>query len=270
MTLIITELSELGIVMVGDTAQTIDCLNPNHTVEERAFKGLIKVLPVQKLNAGLAYWGWTKMPPYRENGVWLDWWLQDFVNSRRNEYDTLEDLAHLLEAELRRNVPRLSDLVLEVLPTGDGGIHLAGFEEVNGALEPCFWHIHNGHSQTLPERRIDPHIVNANPDFPAHRLEQGTAYFTRNGDIEAYARFFDNHLSTYMQEIYNEQGIILPFPSLISRAEFWSAQIRFISALYEASGVVENGILKRMVKGIGDEITTLTITGDGIQSYFTR
>lgn len=233
-------------------------------------QGLIKVLPVAKLNAGIAYWGWAKMPPYDDDGVWLDWWLQDFINTRRDDYQTLEDLAHLLQTELRQHVPSLTDPVLEVLQTGDGGIHLAGFEEVNGVRQPCFWHIHNGISQALPERRIDPHIVNANNDYPPHQLQEGTAYCTRNGDIDAYAHFFDRHFREYIEEVYREQGIIAPLPNLVSRAEFWSAQIRFISALYEASGYVEDGTLKRMVKGIGDQITTLTINSDGIQSYFTR
>lgn len=39
MTLIITELSEIGIVMVGDTAQTVESLNADHTIGDRAFAG---------------------------------------------------------------------------------------------------------------------------------------------------------------------------------------------------------------------------------------
>ena len=258
--------------MVGDTAKTVSSLNPDHTIGERAFSGLIKVIPVPKLDAGLSYWGWTKIPPNDKTngGVWLDWWLQDFVAARRNDYETLEDLAHLLETELRRQVPPLTQPVLDLLPTGNGGIHLAGFEEVNSVKEPCFWHIHNGDSQARPDSPIDPLIVNANCDYPARRLEPNQPYFTRNGDIKAYAEFFDRHMSDYMQELHEQLGIILPFPSLVSRAEFWSAQIRFISALYEASGVIEDGILKHMVKGIGDQITTLIIATDGIRGYFTR
>ena len=69
LTLIITELSRLGIVMVGDTARTVDSVTPSGKIQDRAFYGLIKVLPVQKLQAGLAYWGWAKMPPDDDNGI---------------------------------------------------------------------------------------------------------------------------------------------------------------------------------------------------------
>jgi len=271
MTLIITELSPFGIVMVGDTAQTVDSLNADRTIGERAFFGLIKVIPVPKLNAGLAYWGWTKMPPNDEDhGVWMDWWLRDLVDKRQADYNTLEDLAKLLETELRIHVPRLTEPELVLMPTGDGGIHLAGFVEAGKDMLPCFWHIHNGRSQRLPDKQIDPCIVNANCDCPPIKLEEEASYITRNGDIEAYVGFFERHLRGYTQELSDELGILVPFPTLGSRAEYWSAQIRFISALYEASGVMEEGTLRRMIKGIGDQVTTLTIVPTGIVSYFTR
>lgn len=275
MTLIITALSDLGIVMVGDTSITEDCLNANRTIGERAFSGLIKVVQVPKLAAGLAYWGWTKMPPDQQsqnaehqNGVWLDWWLQNLVIERQADYQSLEDLAHILENELRVLVPPLNKQELKISLLGNGGIHLAGFEEVDGTRQPCFWHIHNGISRS--DLKIDPCIVNANCDYPPLKIPQGNIYMTRNGDFETYAEFFDGYFKDFVRDLNVKQEMVLPFPSLVSHAEFWSAQIRFISALYEASGRFEKGELKRTVKGIGDEITTLTIDAEGIRSYFTR
>jgi hypothetical protein len=274
MTLIITELSDLGIVMVGDTAQTVDSITPAGTVRDRAFYGLVKVLPIRKLQAGVSYWGWTKMPPNEREGRWLDWWLQDLMDRRYADYDTLYDFAQLLETELRRVVPPLSEDELRIMPYGSGGVHLAGFLNAGIARRPCFWHIHNGASQALWRRRIDPHIVNANYDWPSLRVSDSIRRreypVIRNGDIEVYSRLWDEHLRAYTDQLFEEEGIIMPFPALGPRAEFWSAQIRFISALYEAGGLIEDQGVRPMIKEIGDQITTLTISSDGIRSYFTR
>jgi hypothetical protein len=272
LTLIITELSTLGIVMVGDTAQTVESITPRGTAQERAFYGLIKVLPVQKLQAGVSYWGWATMPP-GNNERWMDWWLQDFIERRRNEYNTLDEFAQLLETELRRTVPRLTRDELEQMPAGNGGVHVAGFVGTGTARYPCFWHIHNGQSQALPDRTIDPQVVNANCDCSPERfreLQQGESYVTRNGEIEAYGSFFGRHLEDYLADLREELGMIVPAPTLVHHAEFWGAQIKFISALYEASGIVENTVVRQMTKTIGDQVTALTIASDGIRSYYTR
>lgn len=271
MTLIITSLSELGITMIGDTTFTENCLNANRTMGERAFMGLIKVIPVQKLPAGLAYWGWTKMPPDQQKGVWFDWWLQNLVNEKRDKYNSLEDLAHILETELQNLVPPFDDRELKIYSHGNGGIHLAGYEKVDGTPQPCFWHIHNGEIKPMRESHlkleIDPHIVNANCYYPAQKPKPGQIVIIQSGDIETYTNFF-----RYFSEFYDhvtKDGMLL-LPSLVSHAEFWSAQIRFISALYEASGRRKKDRWIPMVKSIGDQITTFTIDANGNRNYFTR
>ena len=268
MTLIITELSHLGIIMVGETAQTVECLAPNHTIQERSFVGLVKVIPVPELRAGLSYWGWAKIPPQEsKDGIYMDWWLQNLASQRANEYNSIEALAKLLEKELREIIPKITDEQLEEFHWGNGGIHLAGFVKTNGNDLPCFWSIHNGFSQSNNE--LDPHIVNAHYDVPPQKFDEGTAIF-RNGDIDVYSQFFDSHLTNYLQEVQAKFGIVIPYPDLNSRAEFWAAQIKFISALYEASGYLGRQGLSRMTKVVGDQVTTLTITEKGIASYFTR
>jgi len=150
--------------MAADTAEIVSSVNVRGLIEDRAFFGLTKLMPVRKLQAGISYWGWAKMPPSSDTGRWMDWWLRYFLVNNRNNYDTIEDLALLLETELRKVVPPLSEEELKSEPFGQGGIHLAGFLEENGKKLPCFWHIHNGFSQQLPEKKLDPHIVNANYD----------------------------------------------------------------------------------------------------------
>lgn len=258
--------------MAGDTAQTIASTNPRGMIQGRAFLGLIKVLPIHKLQAGLSYWGWAKMPPQSQlpDGRWMDWWVQDFIDRREKDFNSLKELAFLLETELRKFVPPLSGQELEECPLGNGGIHLAGFSDYKGSIVPDFWHIHNGFSQALSGVTIDPRIVNANHDQPPRQLEKGRITVVRNGDIEAYVTLFERHLVGYLGELRKEQGLAIPFPSLAHHAEFWASQIRFISALYEAGGLIEDGAVTPMAKEIGDQITTLTISSQGIRSYYTR
>ena len=261
--------------MAADTAQTVSSVNVRGMIEDRAFFGLTKLLPIQKLQAGISYWGWAKIPPFSKNGVWTDWWLRAFLAKNIPNYNTIGDLAELLEKELRKVVPLLSETELELMPNGNGGIHLAGFIGEEGKKVPCFWHIHNGMSQALPEKKLDPRIVNANYDCPPWKFLQlvksGASYVTTNGDIEPWARFFRSYLKEYLIELRKEMKIVIPLPRINFRAEFWRAQIRFISELYAMGGdVLENGTLRQMVRGISADVTTLTITEDGIHNYQTR
>lgn len=261
--------------MATDTAQTVSSRNVRGVIEDRAFFGLTKLLPIEKLQAGTSYWGWAKLPPSSDIAVWMDWWLRVFLVENRNNYNTINDLALLLQDELRKIVPPLSKTELQLMPYGSGGIHLAGFVNEEGKKVPCLWHIHNGRSQALPEKRLDPHIVNANYDCPPRKFlefqKQGVSYITTNGDIEAWARFFRKYLKDYFVELRREMKIVIPLPKIDFRAEYWRAQIRFISEVYAMSGIVEDsGNIHQMVRGIGGEVTTLTITEAGIQTYQTR
>lgn len=272
MTLIITEISDLGIIMAGDTASTVGSNTSRGTVEDRAFKGLVKVLPVNQLRAGISYWGWSTLPPGNPNqGVWTDWWLINFLTRNRNDYSTISELASLLADELNRVVPELTQEELDIHPLGNGGIHLAGYIEHGDRLEPCFWHIHNGISQELPDSGIIPTRVNANNDFPPDRNLNGLAHYWRNGDFEPFARF-SQRLGDLIIELAREEDLIIPIPNLLSRAEFIRAQIRFISELYSVGADIlqEEGVLRRRVRSISDEGTLLLIPREGRTSYFTR
>jgi hypothetical protein len=64
--------------------------------------------------------------------------------------------------------------------------------------------------------------------------------------------------------------IVIPIPTIAFRAEFLRVQTRFVSDLYSIGSMVDRGTLRQMVRQIGGEVTTLTITREGIQSYQTR
>lgn len=275
MTLIITELHrfgpERGIAMASDTAVTEDSKTVEGLIEDRAFFGLTKLLPVQKLNAGISYWGWTKMPPSAKSGVWMDWWLKKFLVTKMGDYNSIPELAALLEKELRLLVPRMKEEELEINKgIGNGGMHLAGFVEYDHKKVPTFWHIHNGISQVLGDK-IDPYIVNANCDCPPEKYleleRKGMMYQTRNGDYEPYARFFEEHLLKFCEELYSKEGYIVPIPTTDFASEFLRTQIKFISGIYAVAGKEDKGSIKRLARGIGGNVTTLTIKETGIQNY---
>jgi hypothetical protein len=260
--------------MAADTALTIDSMNTRRSIEDRAFFGLVKLLPVRKLQAGISYWGWTTMPPSSEKGIWMDWWLSHFLEEQRSNYETISDLAKLLENKLQELIPPLSEKELELMPRGNGGIHLAGFIDEDGRKMPCLWRVGNGVNQASGGETLDPHKVNAVSDCPPQKFVQfkntGQAFIVRDGDIEAYASFFDNYLKSYIYELREKMGIALPLPTIDFRGEFLRVQIRFISELYDIGGIAENGILRQICRGIGGEVTTLTIAEEGIHRYYTQ
>ena len=147
---------------------------------------------------------------------------------------------------------------------GTIGFHLAGFVEYEGKQVPTFYHIHNGRSQVLEERKIeiDGSIVNANHDMPPSEIKkiinQGGYYITRNGDINIYATIFDI-LQDFFNNLRRDTPIRIPYSTNIEdRAEWLKFQIKMISGLYELSNIGPT---------IGGNISALTITENGIQSF---
>jgi len=142
--------------MVADNAITISCSEPDGTVQDRSFKGLRKLVPISKIQAGLSYWGWANFPPDDNisQDILVDRWIQNLLITKNDEFNSIDELAQLLERELRKVVPTLSSQELENTPLGTGGIHLVGYVEYEGKLRPSFWHIHNGLSQSLLEKKF--------------------------------------------------------------------------------------------------------------------
>ncbi len=269
MTLIITEITPWNIIMAGDSAITFPTVTPMNTWGERAFFGLKKVLPIVKLQAGTSYWGWTKMPPHTDEAPWMDDWLAHFLQSNLSNYDSIHDLALLLEKELRNIVPRLFNEKGEENLLLRGGIHLAGYMEYKDEPVPCFWHIHNGISESLPDKKLDPSLVNANFDLPPDKvLKYNKSAVINNGDYEAFTRFFRVYFQKYQKELRDEMKMTIPIH--IFRNEFWRAQIKFIASLYSIALDTSKILVTPIPKSIGGEVTTLSITPNGFLEYETR
>jgi hypothetical protein len=273
MTLIITELSTLGIAMTADTAITWGALHTDGLIKDRSFKGLRKIIPVKKINAGISYWGWTNVEKFGDvTSIFFDEWLSNFLIQHDKDYNNIEELVHLLEPELNRIIPEIPEEEFKEIPFGNGGVHVAGYTEFEGKKVPTMWHIHNGKSQAIPDGR-NPRKVHARNDCdPKNFIElskKGYTYTTRNGEIERYVKFFIPFYQ-FIQDIQKSDQLIIPMPDLLARAYFWKAQIQFLSQMLSISGQFSRiGRIEDIAASIGNEITILTITSSGITNYFT-
>jgi hypothetical protein len=257
--------------MAADTAVTITSRLADGKDLIRVLTGVRKLQPVEKIQAGISVWGQGQI-----GNVDSDVWLDQFIRTKRDDYDSLESFAVLLRDELRRHIPALSP---ENAVDGTIGFHLCGFTELDGTKLPNFYHIHNGRSTSLERRglRIDPTVINANHDFPPdisrRTLEQGMGYLTSNGDYRPYREIFGVLESLLDDFAGRTKGdLLIPMSSsLTDRSEWLRFKIETMARLYRLAGVrLQAGGDYVRLPTIGGEITTLTITSNGIKEYQTR
>lgn len=254
MTLILTEVCRLGVAMAADSAVTSILTLPNREPIIQVLTGVQKLQHIPNINAGISCWGVGEI-----KRVPLDIWLKGLIDDRREEYDSLENFAHLLQNILREELGSLVDPPDKDLSHGTIGFHLAGIEEFGGQPTPHFFHIHNGESQALRYRgqSINPHTINANHDFTpemSQKLHKDVSYRTRNGDIRIYAEL-SNRLYHFFIEMAKNMGVRIPMVNHISDISEWlKFQIQLIADLYKFSNLQNT---------IGGNIDTLWIGLDG-------
>lgn len=141
MTLVVSEVTKHGIVMVGDSAITFDYGTLQHVKS-----GALKIQYSRAANIGFAVWGNAQVL-----GRQIDLWLNDFV-------DCIEEKAPLDRVASRLVTSITVELEQENKPWKDlvFGIHIAGY--INDL--PRLWHIHCGHSNEPPH---EPRLYH---DFP--------------------------------------------------------------------------------------------------------
>jgi hypothetical protein len=252
MTLVLTELSPLGIAMAADSAVTFT--NPQTGLSFAEPNLAVKLQAISYLNAGISCWGMGQIA-----NTPTDKWVHDFINAHQNITslkDFVDQLAETLNAQLPQNA------------TGENrlGFHVAGYESYNGVATPSFYHVHDGPSTVLAQRgtTVNPNQVNANHDMPPGLFQQvqagGLAWITRNGDYMLYANIF-GLLEDFFRKL-NPLGIRIPNShNLNDRAEYLVFQIRTVSEIYR---------LSNLVPGIGGRIYFLTINPDGISAEGTK
>jgi hypothetical protein len=200
MGLLVTEATELGVVMAGDGP--------------RAFA-------VSRLGAAVGFGGMDEFAGVKTGG-----WLADFVN-RVRPGETVGAVARGLADEVSK--------MLGPIPDGrcNLGFHVAGHErDGQGDYRPSFYHVHAGLSQALQmrgEATGDETRFNANHDLPPDLARQRTAggrvYLTHNGDFLVYATLL-RALGEWFGQL-RQRGVSVPLtPNLAWRAEFLAFQFR--------------------------------------------
>ena len=146
MSLVLTELSNAGIVMVADSAISIRNLETN-CIEAHSTDWL-KVIKVPKLKAGVAYWGTVGLI---SGSTPFDKFLQRIVEGAH--YTTLEEFAEAIACALNKACKE------KPLKDEAVGVHVAGYSRwSDGELRPTFYHVHNGHGEIQIMQQYDGSI----------------------------------------------------------------------------------------------------------------
>jgi hypothetical protein len=142
MTLIVTEITQVGIVMITDSAIT---KMQNNKIVDIDNQGWQKLLKVPKIKAGIAYWGMIGAITSQR----FDSWLQNKID--KGGYTDLNSFANCLVDELNK--------ACKNQPMNNGnevGIHVAGYSTwSDGVVRPTFYHIHNGHGRYVIQTKKD-------------------------------------------------------------------------------------------------------------------
>jgi hypothetical protein len=245
MTLVITELSELGIAMVADSAVTCEEKVPSGRTVSRVLNGVQKLQPVTYLSAGVSVWGLGELPT-STGSVSTDLWLFDFIQQHR-AISSLDDFANTLVTELQQVAGQAREPL---------GIHLAGYVPVDGDNLPTFYHVRNNDGDYRSGYQIHGFV-------PGHFRPQalhGRVHRTRNGDYGAYANL-SAAVEYALARIEEDPALNLtvPSPTLQGRMAYLAAWLRFVSDLYASSN---------LLRTIGGDISALGISPQGQLTYY--
>jgi len=266
MTLVLTEITSVGIAMAADSAITKIKGGKILEIDEQGWKKLIRV---PKINAGISYWGMIGAITKRQ----FDIWLQEKIDN--GNYTDLNSFADYLVDELNRackNIP---------LQQGyDVGIHIAGYSKwTDNVSRPTFFHIHNGHGRIKlndkrdskkniiyinpvwdsdPRKLFEKHFDFPDPNKPLQeniRILNNGGWITRNGDFFLYSVFQD-YINAAIQFIHLSPNIRIPKnpTSISSRKGYLHIILETIIRLYRCSN---------QSKIVGGSVTSLAIGPKG-------
>ena len=264
MTLVLTEVSRLGVAMAADSAVTFRSASR----PPRVYIGAQKLLPAGQIDAGLSVWGKGDV-----NGVDADIWLANFIKNDVADRMSLWDMATKLAEELNE---AFSGVIDERM-----GIHIGGFDERNGIRGPAFYHVHNQHHKYRFHNR-KPVVVEEEPirEFAAHKDRPPSIYaendysgLTRNGDFAIFALLHDEMRGQFrrMEEM---TSLVFPYPpSLDARGEHLRFWINTVKEVYRLSNYRRDLLPQPLTVGdahIGGPVTVLTISESGIERFYSR
>ena len=236
MTLVVSDISNLGIVMVGDSAVT-----RGNTVVSDA----VKVQYSAPANIGVAMWGYADVGNER-----LDQWMAQFLQSSVKSNDSVEYVGTRIATQLNPILQKTGKPWEQLVC----GFHIAGY---SGGL-PCLYHVHCGHANE------PPHELRLYKDFPDSYgwsrakfefiLRSGFTHL-RNGYHPLFGPLFDQVLE-YSKTLQVNLNISFPQSTLRSRLEFYKLLVKFVAGVLAVSGKHQ---------GVGEPLSAIAFGENGLQ-----
>ena len=219
MTLVVSDISRHGIVMVGDSAVT-KRQGGGKTVGADA----VKIQYSAKANVGFAIWGKAAMSSTR-----FDYWLKDFITNEIGEGEAIEEIGAKLADQINSDLSKLGGPWASLVR----GIHLAGYRDD----EPVLFHVHCGHEGEAPHELRLYHDFPDDLKMPAKEFDEAlrSGYVhLRNGYHPHFAVLF-NSLFGYTAKLREIGKIEFPYPDIEGRLAFYKLLVKFVAETLKAS-----------------------------------
>jgi hypothetical protein len=217
MTLILTDISNHGVVMAADTAESIEADTESGRKLRVSF-GMKKLQRFLNLPGMVATWGIGKI-----GHTPTDLWMEDFI-TRHGHIASLEKAAYTLRSTVQKlhgaaGAPEL-------------GFRVSGYESRGGRPMPVSYKISNYdlHGGALPEFEVSRQTRFSNLDHkPWSTADGDTTYYRLAATPDFLERLQADSISNPV-----------PADSLRSRADLLVAWIGFISDLHHCAGLMRS------------------------------
>jgi hypothetical protein len=265
MTLIYSEVSKYGIIMVADSSITY---TPKEKFELPSGKryptyirlGAEKIKPVPNKPIAISFWGMGKIDEYQ-----TDIWLDDFITTKISESDDLDTICNKLIKDANFNLNKEQE-------KHPGGFHIGGISNIK-KLDPypIIYHIHKGtEDESIHEFRLYKDWPDKGYNIPEYNfknldeyksaLKNGNIYSIRNGMHQLFARSHE-FLWASIRQINKDFNFEIPSPNnLESREKINRMILGFLCDLYS---------LSNQPASVGRPISSLTIDLKGEVKYTT-
>jgi hypothetical protein len=256
MTLVLSEVSKYGVVMVGDSAiessfAKTDILPSGKPATPVYRTGCDKVKLIPNHSIGISFWGMGKI-----GGTPTDVWIEDYISNIVKPEDTFAHICEQLKERVNYDM-KMSEKY------GRGGFHVGTvMRPANGPSIPMVYHIHNGNGghEWIPfsVQKDIPFGLGLTVEQYLAELERGFWRFIRNGYVESF-HYIQNAFFNAMEHLGVQSGIRIPYPENIKTHE---------SLMRLQVGVFADLIaLSNQPPVIAKPITSLTIDLDGKTTY---
>lgn len=215
MTLILSEVSKYGVVMVADSAITTIHTGMNlpsgNPIPKYVRFGAQKIIQVPNKPIGISFWGMGRI-----GEIPTDIWIDDFLKNKIDTTDDLETICTKLSDEV-------TNACFMAMQDCVGGFHVGSVVGINTQIPtPVLYHIHRGHAGDIPGSfklyKDYPNGQGITVDTYRNNLEQGMRYFLRNGQHTAFAHL-QGSLINHIYELNIKHNIKLPFPENLQTLE---------------------------------------------------